>query len=113
MLQFILRGLAFGFLIVSVAEIARRFPRLGALILTLPIVIPIVFLAMYLRDGDLAPIAKLSRRTLILIPLGLPFFIPLAFAERLRLPFWAAFAAGLAIVAVLVTLYLWLDPREV
>jgi len=111
MLWMIARGLAMGMVIVGVAEIARVFPRLGALILTLPIVIPLVFLAMYLRDADIEPISRMSRETLILIPLGLPFFVPLALAQRLGWSFWPAFGAGLGIVAVAVSVYLWLTPE--
>ena len=108
-----LRGLAAGFIVVAVAEIARGFPRLGTLILTLPIVIPVVFLMMYLRDGNLAPISRMSQETLRLIPLGLPFFIPLAMAQRWNLSFWPAFLAGLLLVGVTITLYLWLAPRNI
>ena len=103
-----LRGLGAGLIIVAVAEIARRSQRLGALILTLPIVIPAVFLVMYMRDRQLLPISRMSRETLILIPLGLPFFVPLAFAHKLNLSFWPAFGAGLGLVVVTVGLYLWL-----
>ena len=47
------------------------------------------------------------RDRLILVPLSLPFFVPLAFADRLHLTFWPAFAIGLALVTVAVTTYLW------
>src|ERR1041384_689013 len=50
------RGAVAGFLVVAAAEIAGRFPRLGALILTLPLVVPIVFLTMYMKTADVAPI---------------------------------------------------------
>ena len=113
MLQLLVRGLAAGFIVVAVAEVARHFPRLGALILTLPIVIPAVFVLMYLRDGQLAPVARMSRETLMLIPLGLPFFVPLAFAQRLGLSFWPAFTAGLLLVSATISAYLWLAPRAV
>jgi hypothetical protein len=104
----LLRGLGAGFIVVAVAEIARRFPRLGAMVLTLPIVIPAVFVVMYLRDREIDPIARLSRETLLLIPLGLPFFIPMALSQRWGLSFWAALAMGFALVSVTVSAYLWL-----
>ena len=61
MTQLILRGLAAGFLVVAVAEIARWWPRVGSLILTLPIVIPVVFLVMYMTDADVRPISRMAR----------------------------------------------------
>ena len=100
------RGAVAGFLVVAAAEIAGRFPRLGALILTLPLVVPIVFLTMYMKTADVAPIARLARQTLILIPLGLPFFVPLALAPKMGLGFWPAFIAGLLMVAGSVGMYL-------
>jgi len=107
------RGAVAGFLVVAVAEIAGRWPRLGALILTLPIVIPVVFLTMYLKTADVTPISRLARETLILIPLGLPFFVPLAVAPRLGIGFWPAFLAGLAMVSGTITMYLRLAPSGV
>jgi hypothetical protein len=108
----ILRGLLAGFIIVAVAEIAKKHQLLASLILTLPIVIPAVFLVMYLRDGDLSPISRMSRQTLLLIPLGLPFFVPLALADKLHLPFWTAFLAGLVLVTLTITLYLCFGPKS-
>ena len=113
MTQLILRGLAAGFLVVAVAELARRWPRVGSLILTLPIVIPVVFVVMYLRDADVRPISRMAREILFLIPLGLPFFVPLALAERWGLSFWPAFATGLLLVTLTITAYLLLTPRGV
>lgn len=111
-MRIVLHSLLAGALIVAVSEIARRFPRLGALILTLPIVIPAVFVVMYLRDRSLGPIARMSRETLMLIPLGLPFFVPLALAPKLNLSFWPAFLIGLALVTLTVTAYLVFVPNR-
>jgi hypothetical protein len=105
-LQFLGRGLVAGFVVVSAAEISRRWPRVGALVLTLPTVIPAVFVVMYLRSGEVAPIARMSRETLMLIPLGLPFFVPLAFAEKWGLGFWGAFGMGSLLVVATVGVYL-------
>lgn len=51
----------------------------------------------------------MARQMLVLVPLSLVFFVPLAFADRLHLSFWPAFAIGLALVTVAVTAYLWLS----
>jgi hypothetical protein len=57
-------------------------------------------------------ISRLARETLILVPLGLPFFVPLAFAHRLGLGFWSAFVVGVALASVTIGLWLWLGPRS-
>lgn len=112
LLRQILSAIGTGVVVVVVSEIARRHPRFASLLLTLPIVVPIVFVIMYFKEPDLAPISRLSRETLLLIPLGLPFFVPIAFAHRLQLSFWPAFLIGAMLVLATVSVYLWLAPSE-
>jgi hypothetical protein len=45
---------------------------------------------------------------LILVPLGLPFFLPLAFADRLDLGFWSAMAVGFVLATTTIGFYFWL-----
>lgn len=97
MQMFIARTVVAALVIGLVSEIANRSPRWGAVLLTLPIISIMAFLMTWFRDHDLRNLQQLSRETLILVPLGLPVFIPLAFAERLGLGFWPALAAGLAL----------------
>jgi len=93
--------------IVAVSESSQRFPRIGALLLSLPIIGILAFVMSWTQHGDLPAISRLARETLILVSLGLIFFVPLACAERLGLGFWSALAAGAA--AASVTLGLWLQ----
>ncbi len=97
-------------IIVGVSEVSNRSPRLGALLLTLPIVSILAMSATWLRDHDLQAVSRLARETLILVPLGLPFFVPLAFAERLGLGFGAAMLAGLSLAGLTVGAWLVLGP---
>ena len=60
---------------------------------------------------DLTKLTQLSRETLILVPLGLPFFIPLAFAEQWGLGFWSALTLGLLLASVTIGLWMWLGPN--
>lgn len=107
MIKFIVNGLVAGFIVVAVSEIARRYPRVADVILAVPLVVFAVYAFMYLRTPDITPIARMARQMLILVPLSLPFFVPLAFADRLHLAFWPAFATGLALVTASVGSYLW------
>ncbi len=97
-------------IIVAVSQISQRFPRLGALLLTLPIVSLIAFVMSWQQHRDLFAISRLARETLVLVPLGLPFFVPLAFAERFGLHFWPAFLIGLALAAMTIGIWFWLTP---
>jgi hypothetical protein len=75
-------------------------------ILSLPIVSLLAFLWIWIDQRNLPVIKTLSRETLILVPLGLPFFIPLAFCDRLHLGFWPAFAVGTVLAALTITAWL-------
>ncbi len=87
-------------IIVAVGEISRRYPRAGALLLSRPIVSILAFLVAWSQHHDLKAISQLARETLILVPLGLPFFLPLAFSQRLGLDFWSALIAGVVLASL-------------
>ena len=86
--------------IVAVAEISARYPRLGGLLLTLPIVSILAFIMTWTKQGEMGTITSLARETLILVPLGLPFFIPFAVANRTGLSFWPSFALGVLLASL-------------
>lgn len=98
--------------VVAVSEISQRHPRCGAVLLTLPIVSILAFVMSWHQHHDLPAISRLARETLILVPLGLPFFLPLAFANRLGWGFWPALLAGLALASATIGLWFALAPRE-
>lgn len=62
--------------IVAVAEVSGRIPRLGALLLTLPIVSILAFIVLWSKEGEMTTITQLARETLVLVPLGLRFSSP-------------------------------------
>jgi len=108
MIKFLVNGVIAGFVVVTVTEVARRYPRAADVILAVPLVVFAVYALMYLRAPDLPPITRMARQMLVLVPLSLTFFVPMAFAERLHLTFWPAFATGLTLVTASVGTYLWL-----
>ena len=111
MISFLLRIVIPVAIILAVSETSRRSPRLGAFLLTLPLVSILGFGAAWFRDHDLKALSQMARETLILVPLGLPFFVPLAFAERLGLGFWAAIATGAVAASTSIGLWLFIAPR--
>ena len=90
-------------IVVTVADLSKRYPRIGALLLSLPLTSILAFLLGWFRNHDLPALSRLARETLVLVPLGLPFFLPLAFAQRLGLDFWSSLAIG-TLLASLATL---------
>jgi hypothetical protein len=111
MFPFLLRIVIPAVVIALVAEVSRRSPRAGGLLLTLPIVSILAFTAAWIKDHDLPAISKLARETLILVPPGLPFFLPLAFADRLTIGFWQALVAGLLLASMTIGVWLIYGPK--
>ena len=66
-------------------------------------------MATWLQTRDLPAVSRLARDTLVLVPLGLPFFVPLAFANQLRLGFWPAVGTGLAAATVAIIAWFWMS----
>ena len=99
-------------IITAVSEVGSRSPRLGAVLLTLPIISIIAFVLLWFDERSVAPVARLSRETLVLVPLGLPFFLPLAFSERLGLTFWPAFISGVLLAGLTIGSWLTFGPRS-
>jgi hypothetical protein len=108
----IVRVLVVAAIVVAVAELSKRYPRYGAILLSLPIVSILAFLFGWLQHRDLPAISKLARETLILVPLGMPFFIPFAVATRFGLGFWTCFAAGTVLATIAIVAGLALSPSE-
>ena len=113
MWMLIVRGVIAGAVVVGVTVLSSRFPRWGAFLLTLPLVSILAFVSTWQQKHDLRTISQVALETLVLVPLGLPFFVPLAWAGRLGLSFWGAFGLGLVLASITVGLWLRLGPKTI
>jgi hypothetical protein len=104
----IIRVLIAAATIVAVAELSKRFPRYGALLLSLPTVSILAFIMSWFQFHDLPAVSKLAKETVILVLLGLPFFLPLAFANKIGLGFWPAIALGISLASIAIAGWLML-----
>lgn len=95
--------------LMAASELARRFPRLGGFILSLPLVSILAMVLSWSRDHDLVTVSRLAREAIFFVVLGLPFFVPLAFADRLGLGFGTALVAGIAIAGLTTAIGLFLS----
>lgn len=98
--------------IVVVAEVSKRYPQYGAVLLSLPLVSILAFVMSWYQHEDLPAISRLARETLVLVPLGLPFFLPFAFASHLGLGFWSSFGAGVVLTVMTIGTWLWFTPAS-
>jgi hypothetical protein len=105
-MSYVLRLVIAAATIVAVSELSKRHPRYGALLLSLPLTSLLAFAFSWRQHQDLPAISQLARETLVLVPLSLPFFIPLAMASHYGWNFYAAFAAGVLLASA--TIGAWL-----
>lgn len=106
--MFLLRIIISALIIAAVSQIAGKMPKIGALILSLPIVTIIAIIFTYLKDENLNSIAILSREMFILVPIGLILFIPLAFSDQWNLNFWSALIVGIIGTSLALGLWMWI-----
>ena len=99
-------------IIAAVGELSKRYPRYGAVLLSLPVVSILAFTFSWFQHRDLPAISKLARDTLVLVPLGLPFFVPFVLAQRLGLGFWTCLASGTFLATTTIVVYLAFWPSE-
>ena len=99
MSELLLRALLVAAIVIGVTERSARQPRLGALLLALPLTSILAFAMAWQRHHDPARLQAMARDTLVLVPLGLPFFVPLALADRLGLSPVMAIGAGVGLAA--------------
>lgn len=93
--SFLIRILISAIIIATVTEIAGKMPKIGALILSLPVVTIIAIVMIWIKEGEIEPIVQMSREMFILVPIGLILFVPLAFAANWNLGFWSALFIGI------------------
>ena len=112
MIWYITKTIISAIIIVAVSELAGKSPRWGALILSLPIVSIIALVMTWQGQRNMVVVAGLAKETLVLVPLGLGFFIPLAMAARTGLSFWPSFFLGIALAGVTISIYFFLSSRS-
>ena len=111
-MSLIIKALISAAVIVAVAELSSRMPRLGALLLTLPLVSILAFIMTWNKDHEMTTITTLARETLILVPLGLPFFVPFAISDRTGLSFWPSFLLGVLFASITIGCWVWFSPLQ-
>jgi hypothetical protein len=102
----IMRVALVAMIVVAVAEISKQSPRLGALLLSLPIISILAFCFSWVQHHDLPAISQMAKDTLVLVPLGLPFFIPMACAAHYGWNFWLSSIAGIILASITISAWL-------
>jgi hypothetical protein len=108
MLYAVIKALLSGVIIAAVSEIAKRYPAVGALILSLPLISILAFIWLWRDTSDKEGIAALAQSTFWFLLPTLPMFLLMPVMLRNGAGFWLALAAGCALTFALYLLMAWM-----
>jgi hypothetical protein len=111
MLYLAAKALLSGLIVAAASEVARRWPGIGGLIVSLPLVSLLTFLWLWRDTGDTARIADLAQSAFWFFLPSMPLFLLLPWMLRSGLGFWPSFLAGIAVTIALYAAMFWLAPR--
>jgi hypothetical protein len=111
MTYLLLKALLSGALVAAASEVARRWPGIGGLIVSLPLVSLLAFLWLWRDTGDSERVAQLAQSTFWFLLPSLPMFLALPAMLRAGWGFWPSLAAAIALTLVLTLAFLAAAPR--
>jgi hypothetical protein len=111
MLYLIAKALISGALVAAVSEVAKRYPGLGGLIASLPLVSVLGMIWLWRDTRDAANLAAHAEGTFWFVLPSLPMFLLIPALLRRGVPFWGALGAGCALTMALYLATVWIGPR--
>ena len=111
MLYLAVKALLSGAIVAAVSEIAKRYPGLGGLVASLPLVSVLGMIWLWRDTGDPARMAAHAGATFWFVLPSLPMFLLIPALLRRGVGFWPALAAGCLLTMALYALMIWLGPR--
>ena len=111
MLYLFIKAAISGAIVAAASEVARRWPGVGGLIVSLPLVSLLAMVWLWRDTGDSARVAELAHSTFWFFLPSMPLFLVLPAMLRSGMSFWLAFALAVALTAALDLGMFWLAPR--
>ena len=111
MLYLLIKAGLSGILIAAASEVARRWPGMGGLIVSLPLTSLLAMLWLWRDTGDAERVGQLSTGAFWFILPSLPMFLAFPALLRSGMGFWLALALSVAMTLVLYSAFYWLAPR--
>ena len=111
MAYLLVKALLSGLIVAAASEVARRWPGIGGLIVSLPLVSILAFLWLWRDTGDPERVAALSQSAFWFFLPSMPMFLALPAMLRAGLGFWPAFGLAIALTLALYLAMLGLAPR--
>ncbi|MGE0746420.1 MAG: DUF3147 family protein [Rhodospirillales bacterium] len=107
----LLKAALSGVIVAVVAEVARRSPSLGALIVSLPLVSILAVIWLWRDTADVERIASHAQATFWYVLPSLPMFLVLPVLLRQGVGFWPSLAASCALTVALYLCMVWVLGR--
>lgn len=111
MTYLIIKACLSGVLVVLVSEVARRYPGIGGLITSLPLVAILSIVWLWRDTSDAERIASYAEATFWFVLPSLPFFLVFPAMLRHGVAFYAALALSCILTMALYSVTVWLVPR--
>ena len=111
MLYFALKAAISGVLIAIVSTVARRYPGVGALIASLPLVSVLGMMWLWHDRPDVENMAAHAGATFWYVQPSLPMFLLIPALLRHGVGFWVALVTGAALTILLYAAMTWIAPR--
>lgn len=111
MIYLLAKALVSGLLVVAVSEIAKRYPGLGGLVASLPLVSVLGMVWLWRDTADPERMAAHASGTFWFVLPSLPMFLLIPMLLKRGAGFWPALAAGCVLTITLYGLMVWVGPR--
>lgn len=111
MTYLLLKALLSGLVVAAASEVARRWPGVGGLIVSLPLISLLTFLWVWQETGDSERVAQLAHGAFWFFLPSMPMFLALPAMLRGGVGFWLALSLAVALTAALYLGMYWLAPR--
>ena len=111
MLYLALKALISGVIVAAVSQIAKRYPGLGGLVASLPLVSVLGMIWLWRDTRDPVRMAAHAEGTFWFVLPSLPMFLLIPLLLRRGAGFWTALGAGCALTIVLYAAVTVIGPR--
>lgn len=111
MYYLLLKALLSGVIVAIVSEVAKRYPGLGGLIASLPLVSVLGMMWLWRDTADPVRMAAHVNATFWFVLPSLPMFLLIPVMLNRGVAFWLSLASGCLLTMALYTLMVWLGPK--
>ena len=111
MTYLLIKALLSGLIVAAASEVARRWPGLGGMIVSLPLVSLLALIWLWRDTGDPERVASLAQSTFWFFLPSMPLFVVLPALLRGGWGFWPALGLSAALTVLLYLAMLGIAPR--